>query len=215
MVELSPITYSDTQNSIRFSCYADTYVYHKVNGKERNLVAMRFGGYPEQVRAMIDTLYKGVSVEAIVEKNSIILYAKNKAYKRSISHDGNYAEAVIQALDDESYGLSDDEQMEVERPENKRKMYIYCEEGNTDSLYSELDKKTSIPLMSVCILGMYCIMKCLLIWDYIRSSGWISLRKATDIYSLYFLQITIQALLRQCVQWGCRITLVEYYTTCL
>ena len=147
MVELSPITYSDTQNSIRFSCYADTYVYHKVNGKERNLVAMRFGGYPEQVRAMTDTLYKGVSVEAIVEKNSIILYAKNKAYKRSISHDGNYAEAVIQALDDESYGLSDDEQMEVEKPEDKRKMYIYCEEGNTDSLYSELDKKTSIPLI--------------------------------------------------------------------
>lgn len=147
MVELSPITYSDLQNSIHFSCYADTYVYHKVNEKEKNLVAMRFGGYPEQVRAMTDTLYKGVSVEAIVEKNPIILYAKNKAYKRSISHDGNYAEAVIQALDDESYGLNDDEQLEVEKPEKKRKMYIYCEEGNTDALYAELDKKTSIPLI--------------------------------------------------------------------
>lgn len=147
MTELSEVSYSDTKEKIRFTCYADTYVYHKVNARERNLVAMRFGGYPEQVRAMTDTLYDGVSVEAIVEKANIVLYAKNKKYKRCISHDGNYAEAVIQALDDDTYDLPNDEQVEVEKPEEKRKMYIYCEEGNTDSLYAELDKKTSIPLI--------------------------------------------------------------------
>ena len=71
MTELSEVSYSDTKEKIRFTCYADTYVYHKVNARERNLVAMRFGGYPEQVRAMTDTLYDGVSVEAIVEKARI------------------------------------------------------------------------------------------------------------------------------------------------
>ena len=112
-----------------------------------NLVAMRFGGYPEQVRAMADVLRKGAGIETIIENHKIILHAQHKAYKRSITHDGIYAEGTMLALDDESGAMSDDEQPEVERPAAKRKMYIFCDEGDTDSLYEELDKKTSIPLI--------------------------------------------------------------------
>ena len=54
MNTLSPITYNDTVQGLRLSCYADTFVYHKASGSERNLVAMRFGGYPEQVRVLAD-----------------------------------------------------------------------------------------------------------------------------------------------------------------
>lgn len=147
MATLSPITYFDDANSIRLNCFADTLVYHKASGSERNLVAMRFGGYPEQVRAMADVLRKGAGIETVIENHKIILQAKHYAYKRNITHDGIYAEGVMAALDDESGEMSDDEQMEVEHPKAKRKMYIFCDEGDTDSLYAELDKKTSIPLI--------------------------------------------------------------------
>ena len=147
MNTLSPITYNDTVQGLRLSCYADTFVYHKASGSERNLVAMRFGGYPEQVRAMADALRKGAGVEAIVENHKIVLCAKHNAYKRSVTHDGIYAEGTMLALDDENGEMEDEEQMEVENPKAKRKMYIFCDEGDTDSLYAELDKKTAIPLI--------------------------------------------------------------------
>ena len=147
METLSPITYFDQENSIRLECFADTFVYHKASGSERNLVAMRFGGYPEHVRAMADVLRKGAGIETVIENHKIILHAKHEAYKRSITHDGNYAEGTMLALDDENGEMTDDEEMEVENPKAKRKMYIFCDEGDTDSLYAELDKKTSIPLI--------------------------------------------------------------------
>lgn len=147
MCELSPITYNDTAQGLRLSCYADTFVYHKASGSERNLVAMRFGGYPEQVRAMTDVLRKGAGVEAVVENHKIVLCAKHNAYKRNVAHDGIYAEGTMLALDDENGEMEDEEQVEVENPNAKRKMYIFCDEGDTDSLYAELDKKTAIPLI--------------------------------------------------------------------
>lgn len=147
MAELSPITYYDQENTVRLDCFADTFVYHKASGSVRNLVAMRFGGYPEQVRAMADVLRKGAGIETVIENHKIILYAKHDAYKRSITHDGIYAEGTMLALDDENGEMTDEEQMEVENPKAKRKMYIFCDEGDTDSLYAELDKKTAIPLI--------------------------------------------------------------------
>ena len=147
MAELSPITYYDQENTVRLDCFADTFVYHKASGSVRNLVAMRFGGYPEQVRAMADVFRKGAGIETVIENHKIILYAKHDAYKRSITHDGIYAEGTMLALDDENGEMTDEEQMEVENPKAKRKMYIFCDEGDTDSLYAELDKKTAIPLI--------------------------------------------------------------------
>lgn len=147
MCELSPITYYDHNSDLRLNCYADTFVYHKASGTERDLAAIRFGGYLEQVRAMSDVLRKGVNIEATVEGHKIILQARNNTYKLSISHDGIYAERTIIALDDESSDVNDNEQQEVENPNAKRKMYILCNEGDTDSLFSELDKKTSVPLI--------------------------------------------------------------------
>ena len=147
MAELSPISYADLDNSIRLNCYADTFVYHKASGKERNLVAMRFGGYPEEVRAMADALRDGAGLESVIEGHKIILKAQHKAYKRTITHDGVYAEGTMMALDDENSAMQDDEQMEFENPNKKRKMYIFCDEGDTDSLFAELDKKSAIPLI--------------------------------------------------------------------
>lgn len=146
LTELSPIVYNDDKNKIRLECYADTFVYHKANTRERNLVAMRFGGYPEHVRGMADALNHDAGVETEIEGHKLILKAPHKKYKRSISHDGIYAEGTMLALDDESSEVQQDEDG-GKKSGKKRKMYIFCEEGDTDSLYTELDKKISIPLI--------------------------------------------------------------------
>ncbi len=148
LTELSPIVYNDDKNKIRLECYADTIVYHKASSKERNLVAMRFGGYPESVRGIADALNHDAGVETVVEGHTLILKARHPKYKRSIAHDGIYAEGTMLALDDENSEVRKDNEEEKEKSKNeKRKMYIFCAEGDTDSLYEELDKKTAIPLI--------------------------------------------------------------------
>ncbi len=148
LTELSPIVYNDALNTIKLECYADTLVYHKASSKERNLVAMRFGGYPEHVRGIADALNHDAGVETVVEGHTLILTAQHPKYKRSITHDGIYAEGTMLALDDENSEVRDDNEEEKEKSKDvRRKMYIFCAEGDTDSLYEELDKKTAIPLI--------------------------------------------------------------------
>ncbi len=146
MQELSPVHYFDAERKIDLKCYADTYVYHKASGRERNLVAIRFGGYPEQVRALSDAMRKNVGVDAEVEGHSIIIQAKDVKYKKILSHDGIYAEGTIVAMDDDMTDMQE-EKSEVERPNCKRRMYIFCAEGDRDELFAEVDKKTSIPMI--------------------------------------------------------------------
>lgn len=143
--ELPPVRYYDTEKSISLKCYADTLVYHKVSKAARELVGIHFGGYPEHVRGLADVLRKDTAVETEVDGHPIVLQARQKAYKRTLSHDGIYAESTLMAIDDEIG--EQEENDEVERPNQKRRMYIFCEEGDTDALFAEVDRKTAIPLI--------------------------------------------------------------------
>ena len=55
---LMPISYFNPKQAIRLSAYADTIVLEP-DGREQHLRAIRFGGYPEMVRAMSDAIYAG------------------------------------------------------------------------------------------------------------------------------------------------------------
>ena len=55
-----PISYYNPKQSIRLSAYADTIVLEP-DGREQRLRAIRFGGYPEMVRAMSDAIYAGAT----------------------------------------------------------------------------------------------------------------------------------------------------------
>lgn len=147
MKTLSPINYYDAERSIRLECYADTLVYQKKNETERILAAVRLGGYPEQVRALCDAMYGGISVESVIDGHKIFMQTERKRYRRQFMHDGIYAEATLIAVDDEANTAVDEEHGEEENANRKRRMYIYCEEGDTDALFSAIDNKTSIPLL--------------------------------------------------------------------
>ena len=58
--KLIELSYYDPSAQVRLSAYADTLVLdHDQNGSI--IRAIRFGGYPEMVRAMEDAIYGGAS----------------------------------------------------------------------------------------------------------------------------------------------------------
>ena len=140
--QLVPIIHHD--KDILLKCFSDTLVYHKENGK-RSMVAIRFGGYPEQVRGMSDAMYGGIAVEAEIEQHRVIISTQKKQCRRKLSHDGVYAEAMLIALDDEKKDTEEDEEKRKESV--KQKKYIFCKENDRDALFEEIDKKISVPLI--------------------------------------------------------------------
>ena len=64
--QLIKISYFDPKAEVFLTNYADTIVYYHV-GCSRILIAIRFGGYPEQVRGMTDAIYGGISFNAELE----------------------------------------------------------------------------------------------------------------------------------------------------
>ena len=87
LIELS---YYDPAAQVRLSAYADTVVLDH-NSKGGVISAVRFGGYPEMVRAMSDAIYGGATIEATQNSTTRMLQSNVKGYQRQISLDGVYA----------------------------------------------------------------------------------------------------------------------------
>ena len=79
--KLIELGYYDPSAKIWLSAYADTVVLDP-DKKGSEICAIRFGGYPEMVRAMADAIYGGATIEAT--QNDIVrkLQSKLKGYQR-------------------------------------------------------------------------------------------------------------------------------------
>ena len=146
---LVELTYFDPHTGIRLRTYADTIILdHTSSGGV--ICAVRFGGYPEEVRAMSDAICGGAAVEAVMNGKMIHLESIAKGYRRQLSHDGIYAAATLMANDDpQSMGQPAEKEdgQEPPEPETPRKCYIFCPAGDADRLFEELDHKTAAPLI--------------------------------------------------------------------
>lgn len=96
LIELS---YFDPKSSVRLTAYADTVVLENTGG-DSTIIAIRFGGYPEMVRAMSDAIYGGGTIEAVRNDAKRLLKSRPKGYRRQLNHDGVYAAATLMADDD-------------------------------------------------------------------------------------------------------------------
>lgn len=144
-----PISYYNPKQEIRLSAYADTIVLEP-DGREQRLRAIRFGGYPEMVRAMSDAIYAGATLETEFAGEPAMLTCEPKKYECHLSHDGIYAEATIFSLDDadETRSTNEEEmggQTNVELP--PRKCVLFCPAGDRQALFEALDRKTAVPLI--------------------------------------------------------------------
>lgn len=143
-----------TQPLIKVSCiskgekigltnYSDLVVFDK----DKTIVALRFGGYPESVQAMSDIVVTGCDLELQGARETLKLNTKGqKKYERRFSHDGVYAEGMHYLKDDvpNTIMLGDDESGGT-KVAVKKNLYFFC--NNQDELFTELDRKLSIPLI--------------------------------------------------------------------
>ena len=158
---LIELTYFDPKACVRLTAYADTIITD--TGKiGRTITAIRFGGYPEVVRAMSDAIYGGAAITATQKDEIYDLESVPKAYRRQLSYDGMYAAATLMIDDDalsadplkeddgadqaQSSGRKDSQPKELEGPKPRR-CYIFCPAGDRDRLFEELDRKTIAPLI--------------------------------------------------------------------
>ena len=142
--KLLKLSYYDSKAEVRLECYADTVVIDK----EGFIIAIRFGGYPESVKGMADAIYGGGSVTIEINGESKTIQSRSKQYRREYSHDGIYAEATLLIRDEEQRTDSDEENDGNTDNANKpRRAYLFCEQNNSDRLFEELDKATSVPLI--------------------------------------------------------------------
>ena len=145
-----PISYYNPKQAIRLSAYADTLILEP-DGRKQRLRAIRFGGYPEMVRAMADAIYAGATLETEFAGETAILTCEPKKYECHLSHDGIYAEATILSLDDEDTAAKKDEEAQVDGQTNvelpPRKCVLFCPAGDRKALFDALDRKTAVPLI--------------------------------------------------------------------
>lgn len=145
-----PISYYNPKQEIRLSAYADTLILEP-DGREQRLRAIRFGGYPEMVRAMADAIYAGATLEAEIAGEAATLSCEPKKYECHLSHDGIYAEATILSLDDEDTAAKKDEEAQADGQTNvelpPRKCVLFCPAGDRRALFEALDRKTAVPLI--------------------------------------------------------------------
>ena len=143
--KLMEISYSDPKFQIRLTGYADTVIID--SGTQQTISAIRFGGYPEVVRALSDAIYGGASVELKQDDTTLYLDCRPKGYRRLLSHDGIYAVATLMANDDSQTEENTADDSDEGVPENPRKCYIFCPPGDRASLFAEVDRKTAAPLI--------------------------------------------------------------------
>ena len=182
--KLIELSYFDPKAEVRLTVYADTIVTER-DGRDQILCALRFGGYPEVVRAMSDAIYGGATVEASID-HGLRLIAKPKGYHRKLEHDGVYATATLMANDDELSAEDKDDEEEDNEPTaaQPRKSYIFCPVGDRKRLFEELDHKTSAPLIPE--FQDYVLDELIARGD-LRQLSVLSLRKEMDAWSLHLL----------------------------
>ena len=123
--------------------YSDLIVFDK----DKTVVAIRIGGYPETVQAMSDILISGCDLELQGVRETIKVNTKGpKTYERKLSHDGVYAEGMHYLKDDVPNTIMfGDDESDGTKVAVKKNLYFFCK--SSDELYEELDRKLSVPLI--------------------------------------------------------------------
>ena len=150
--KLMKVTYYDPKNNIRLTGYSDTAVWDDKGPP--TLMALQFGGYPEEVCGLADAIFGGITIEIESEQSTLTLKTLPRQYRREISHDGVYAEATLVVEDDGQLAdsgeqIEDKMQDEVQTRQDlpPRNTYVFCAPGDRADLFRAVDQKTAVPLI--------------------------------------------------------------------
>lgn len=150
MTQTQLMRISVTGDSLSLQGYADTLVYLPASnaGEKATLVAIRLGGDPAVTQALAFSLSGGSEFKAGINGESLVLDGKKMRYKRKMSTADPYAEALLTAEDEEFQEKEKAQGREGIKTVVKRRVcYLYCPKGDHTRLFSELQKKTSVPML--------------------------------------------------------------------
>ena len=126
----------DQGKQIGLSNYADMVAYNRKN----TVAALRIGGYPERVQAMSAAILGGCELELTGSRRTLRVHSREGfRYERKISQNGVYAEGIFYLRDDPPPSPSEKETAA------KRNLYFFCH--NEAELFTELDRRLSVPLI--------------------------------------------------------------------
>jgi len=147
LARLMKLAYFDPKAETRLEAFADTLVVED-DEKKSFITAIRFGGYPESVKAMSEAIYGGGSVSVDINGETLTMHSRVKQYRKEYAHDGIYAEATLLVQDEEQRtDRAEDSDGKVNTQNRPRKCYMFCEQGDNDRLFEEVDKKAAVPLI--------------------------------------------------------------------
>ena len=109
--KLMELSYSDHKFQIRLTGYADTVIID--SGTQQTISAIRFGGYPEVVRALSDAIYGGASVElkqgdiqkCVLNRSGYLYDEPHFLLQQEVSEVGSYF-SIIKAIAAGNHKLS-------------------------------------------------------------------------------------------------------------
>lgn len=138
---LATLNYQDKKISV--SAYSDSILFDPQNGG--SICAIRFGGYPEAVRAVANTIYGGEKISVDIPGNPCLeMHGLSKQYREELSYLGTYAEATMiykEAVKATDTGVDGQESMQTEYT------YLFCRDADPDTLFHELDQYTVVSLI--------------------------------------------------------------------
>jgi hypothetical protein len=122
--------------------YLTNYADLMITDKDKNIVGVRFGGYPEQVTAMTDAIASGCNITVNSEKGHTDFTSKNHCnFSRKTVSDGIYTESVMFLKDSDVRVVNPVEKNEkcekCKKQEPPRTMYIYCRTDSRDELFGD------------------------------------------------------------------------------
>ena len=147
---LMEVRYQDSAQGIMLTGYADTVIANP----QYKLIGIRFGGYPEMVQGMSAAICGGATVTVSAEEQTYVLSAERGRYRKTLTREGAYTVATI-LWDDKSRNTTEnkneedaDESEKRNEGSQPREAYLLCAAGDQDSLYHEIDRVSTIPMIS-------------------------------------------------------------------
>ena len=98
--------------------------------KNRTVVALRIGGYPESVQAMSDIIMVGCELDLEGSREIITVNTKGQSkYERRFSHDGIYAESMLYVKDDvpNTVMIGEDDKSQSTKVAVKKNLYFFLQ----------------------------------------------------------------------------------------
>ena len=131
---LMKLTYFDPDAKVHLTNYADMAVYDKANtaNAQNTLCAIRFGGYPESVNAMVQAINGGCTVTLEIGEKLLLIQSITKRYRKQLSFGGIYAETTLIINNNDESGQN---------------RYLFCGSNDRDAIFEAIDKITAVPLI--------------------------------------------------------------------